>query len=66
METAVDNQLQVKFSEEMIPFNVNRKLQSLLWFIGLLNFVGFYFFSAFLNKITIIFDSASDSILCIM
>lgn len=66
METNTQSQLKVKFTEKMIPYNINAKAQSLFYFVGLLNFIGFYFFSAFLNKITIIFESAANSIFCVL
>lgn len=66
MKDSCKSKLKVIFSPKMIPFSVKVKMHTFLLIIGFLNFVGIYYYSAFLNKISIIFDSSADSIVAIM
>ena len=59
-------QLKVQFSSKMIPDSTSKLFHVLIYFSGMLNFLGYYFFGAFINKISYIFDSAAVSILCVL
>ena len=62
----IDSKSNAVFLEKMIPIRISNQLHSLLFFNGFLNYVGYFFFTAFLNRISELFESRAAGVLSLV